>query len=180
MAFSLALTIILMLVPDPEKHPKYVTIAQEWPLTWNLWYPPLAYFEEHNIWDPDVNPYEADRLFNVQKSQRQVASRTGLRTDLRRYRKGRRKPFVVSLSNHEQRLNPSTGSGLNGCAPRRPLRQGQLTARETIRSLGEYRNLLVGPADDGLGVHVHPLLKDSGVHPTVVVGVLHVLALDQL
>ena len=74
MAFSLALTVILMLVPDPEKHPKYVTIAQEWPLTWNLWYPPLTYFEEHNIWDPDVNPYEADRLFNVQKSQRQVAT----------------------------------------------------------------------------------------------------------
>ena len=74
MALSIVLTFILMLVPDPEKHPKYVTITQEWPLTWNLWYPPLVYFEEHNIWDPDVNPYEAERLFNMHKRQRQAAT----------------------------------------------------------------------------------------------------------
>lgn len=78
MALSLALTVILMLVPDPEKHPKYVTIAQEWPLTWNLWYPPPVYFEEHNIWDPDVNPYEADRLFENLKSQREPAGERDL------------------------------------------------------------------------------------------------------
>lgn len=72
MALSMVLTVILMLIPDPEKHPKYVTITQEWPLTWNLWYPPLVYFEEHNIWNPDINPYEADRLFNLQTSQRQA------------------------------------------------------------------------------------------------------------
>ena len=75
MALSLALTVILMLVPDPDKQPKYVTIAQEWPLTWNLWYPPRAYFEEHNIWDSDVNPYEAERLFNYYKSQREAAGK---------------------------------------------------------------------------------------------------------
>ena len=71
-ALSIVLTVILMLVPDPEKHPKYVTIAQEWPLSWSLWNPPLVYFEEYNIWDPDVNPYEADRIFDVLKSQRQT------------------------------------------------------------------------------------------------------------
>ena len=75
MALSLALTVVLMLVPDPEKHPKYVTITQEWPLTWNLWYPPLVYFEEHNIWNPDVNPYEAERLYEIQQEQRREASR---------------------------------------------------------------------------------------------------------
>ena len=79
MALSMALTIILMLVPDPEKHPKYVTIAQEWPLTWNLWYPPLVYFEEHKIWNPDINPYQADKLYNLQKSQRESAGEQDLR-----------------------------------------------------------------------------------------------------
>ena len=73
-ALSVVLTVILMLVPDPEKHPKYVTIAQEWPLTWNLWYPPLVYFEEHNIWNPEINPYEADRLYEIQQSRRKVES----------------------------------------------------------------------------------------------------------
>ena len=72
---SMALTVILMLVPDPEKQPKYVTITQEWPLTWNLWYPPLVYFEEHNIWDPDVNPYEATRLYETLQAQRKTANR---------------------------------------------------------------------------------------------------------
>ena len=72
-ALSMALTVIIMVVPDPEKHPKYVTIMQEWPLTWNLWYPPPVYFEEHNIWDPEVNPYEADRLYENLKSQREAA-----------------------------------------------------------------------------------------------------------
>ena len=74
-ALSMVLTVILMLVPDPEKHPKYVTIAQEWPLTWNLWYPPLVYFEEHNIWNPEINPYEADRLYEIQQERRKTASR---------------------------------------------------------------------------------------------------------
>ena len=72
-ALSTVLTVIIMLVPDPEKHPKYVTIMQEWPLTWILWYPPPVYFEEHNIWDPDVNPYEADRIFENLKNQREPA-----------------------------------------------------------------------------------------------------------
>ncbi len=74
MILAVALTIVLMLVPDPEKQPKYVTIAQEWPLTWNLWYPPVVYFEKHNIWDPDVNPYEANRLFELLKGQKSERS----------------------------------------------------------------------------------------------------------
>ncbi len=77
-ALSMALTVILMLIPDPEKQPKYVKITQEWPLSWNLWYPPRVYFEEHKIWNPDVNPYEADRLFEMQQEQLKTTGRHDL------------------------------------------------------------------------------------------------------
>ena len=77
-ALSLVLTVILMLIPDPEKHPRYVTITREWPLTWNLWYPPLVYFEEHNIWNPEINPYEADRIYEIEKSRREAAGEQDL------------------------------------------------------------------------------------------------------
>ena len=73
---SIILTAVIMLVPDPEKNPKYVTLTREWPLAWTLYYPPPVYFEEHNIWDPDVNPYEADRLFrSYQKREEEPVAR---------------------------------------------------------------------------------------------------------
>ena len=74
-ALSIVLTVFLMLVPDPEKHPKYVTIAQEWPLTWLLWRPTFAYFDEHGINDPDINPYEWERLFGDQTEAEPIAEK---------------------------------------------------------------------------------------------------------
>jgi len=74
-ALSIALTLILIVIPDPEKHPKYVTIAQEWPLTWTLWHPPVAYFDEYDIKDPDINPYEWERLFGEQAKQEPTAGK---------------------------------------------------------------------------------------------------------
>lgn|GEM_PF-1473051 len=68
-ALSIVLTVFLMIVPDPQKHPKYVTMAQVWPLTWQLWHPPLAYFEEYGIDDPDLNPYKVDQTFGSKPNQ---------------------------------------------------------------------------------------------------------------
>lgn len=72
-ALCMVLTVFLMLVPDPQKHPRYVTLTQEWPLTWTLWHPPFVYFKEHNIWDPEINPYEAERLFGTRSGQEPTA-----------------------------------------------------------------------------------------------------------
>ena len=41
--------IYIMLVPDPHKDPKYVNLIREWPLSWYIWKPPEAYFEETGI-----------------------------------------------------------------------------------------------------------------------------------
>lgn len=61
---SMAMTVFLMFVPDPQKQSGYVSFTREWPLTWTLWNPPQSYFQEYNILDPDVNPYEAERLIS--------------------------------------------------------------------------------------------------------------------
>ncbi len=37
--------VFIMLAPDPHKVPKYTSVAREWPLSWQLWRPPEAYFE---------------------------------------------------------------------------------------------------------------------------------------
>ena len=36
----------IMLIPDPLKDPRYVNLIREWPLSWQIWKPPTAYFEE--------------------------------------------------------------------------------------------------------------------------------------
>lgn len=41
--------IFLALVPDPHKEDSYFMMAREWPLTWHLWRPPPAYFEETGV-----------------------------------------------------------------------------------------------------------------------------------
>lgn len=73
---SMAMTIFLMFVPDPQKQSGYVSFTREWPLTWTLWNPPPSYFQKYDILDPDVNPYEAERLLNEQaKSEPDAAPR---------------------------------------------------------------------------------------------------------
>ena len=36
----------IMLIPDPQKEPKYVNLVREWPLSWLIWKPPPNYYEE--------------------------------------------------------------------------------------------------------------------------------------
>ena len=38
--------VYIILVPDPHKGKRYTDMAGEWPLTWQIWSPPLAYYGE--------------------------------------------------------------------------------------------------------------------------------------
>jgi hypothetical protein len=71
--FALILTIVLMLVPDPEKQKRYVSIAQVWPLTWNLWQPPEQYYIDEGVSDDD-NPYAWERAFGSAESATAAAA----------------------------------------------------------------------------------------------------------
>ena len=46
---SLALfaQVFIILVPDPQKAATYTTLSKEWPLSWHLWRPTEAYFQEN-------------------------------------------------------------------------------------------------------------------------------------
>ena len=48
MILAIGAHIFFMLIPDPQKVPSYASIAREWPLTWNLWSPPQAYFDQQD------------------------------------------------------------------------------------------------------------------------------------
>ncbi len=42
---SMVATTYVMVVPDPQKRPEYLTLIQEWPLSWQVWNPPEEYYE---------------------------------------------------------------------------------------------------------------------------------------
>ena len=42
---ALVATVFLMLVPDPKKEPEYITLIQEWPLSWQIYRPSEDYYD---------------------------------------------------------------------------------------------------------------------------------------
>ena len=56
MALAVVAFVFLMLVPDPQKNAKYLSLAREWPLSLHLWKPPNDYFRARREGSPDAGP----------------------------------------------------------------------------------------------------------------------------
>ncbi len=55
-ALAIAASVFIMLVPDPQKDDKYVSIAREWPLSLHLWKPHNNYFQARREGLPESGP----------------------------------------------------------------------------------------------------------------------------